>query len=80
LSPSRVLQLEREGKLDLQGHFDENRVKFFLKGIRTIEQLVDRMQVDYRNLPKEKRADDFAVNIIRANWGKLGFDKIAHLG
>jgi hypothetical protein len=76
LSPSQVLRLQEQGRFDLVEHYNKHKLFFWAKGIRSPEKLFEVMQVNYRNLPKEQFADNFAVQILHKQWQKLKFGKI----
>lgn len=77
LSPSRVWKMWEQGSLNLTKYYEEYRDYYLSKGLHSAQELFDQIQRDYRKLPKEKFADDFALDAIRRNWNRLGFDSIA---
>jgi len=73
LPPSRLVLMRQEDMNGLRELMDDHRERLDQMGIRTIDDLVQAQQVEYRNLPTEEAADRFAGYAIQIFWDHLGF-------
>lgn len=73
MSPSKLAKYEKDGSLSISKIYEENKLYYLAKGISSPEDLFDAVQVQYRQLPSERYADDFAASVLKKYWNQFNF-------
>lgn len=60
----------------LEAEFVKYQSYFFERGVYTIDQLFDRAETEYREMPQEEYADEFAARLMKRHWKELGIDQL----
>lgn len=70
MAVQHLLKLHQSGWLG--NYFEQNRVYYTRQGIGSINDLLKAQEIAYVNSPMEATAHDFAAELIRNNWDRLG--------